>query len=66
MCGSISFTYTKVPTQYCSGSRVRTEVWDWCKAMQKRYEICNVKYLEWGKREMRIGYWWESQREIDH
>jgi hypothetical protein len=21
---------------------------------------------EWGKRKMRIGYWWESQRERDH
>jgi hypothetical protein len=28
--------------------------------------VCYSGKHQWGKRELHIGYWWESQRERDH
>jgi hypothetical protein len=32
----------------------------------KKYEMGGACSNEWGRREMHIGHWWESQKEINH
>jgi hypothetical protein len=34
--------------------------------MCKNKNYISIGKHEWGRREMHIGYWWESQREEDH